>query len=254
MRYLPVLAVISAALLLEGCGTTKTIALHIETKMVTGEHMSCIYHADNLYCGSVLIKAENIDKLQVMNRVVSVVQSEEKESDMKEGGAFSTRFPQKPKEYSLWNCINTGVADPAVQCALLREADQNLVAQQEQQIKLSEAEQEQRIKLNAIGEKKLQAGLTEQDVVAKCGPPIEQKKDSISHTIYFHSGQAGQNVEVRFSTLNKPTQLDHIESVQDNKAHEFIPSGILWSNFSNIGRTDEEHVADIRKYFPCVLR
>ena len=243
MRYVPALAIISAAFLLEGCSTTKTITLHSETKMVTGEQMSCIYHADNLYCASTLIKAEDIDKLQVMNRVVSVVHSEEKESDMKEGGAFSTRFRQRPKEYSLWNCTNTGVADPAIQCALLREADQKLVAKQEQQIKLNESD-----------ERKLQSGLTEQDVIAKCGTPVEQKNDSISQTIYFRSVRAGQNVEVRFSTLKKPNELDQIESVQESKAHEFIPSGIFWNNFSNIGKTDEEHVADIRQYFACILK
>jgi hypothetical protein len=204
MRYVPALAVISAALLLEGCSTTKTITLHSETKMVTGEQMSCIYHADNLYCASPLIKAEEIDKLQVMNRVVSVVHSEEKESDMKEGGAFSTKFRQKPTEYSLWNCTNTGVADPAVQCALLREADQKLVAKQEQQIKLNEAERKQQIKLNESDERKLQSGLTEQDVIAKCGTPNEQKNDSISHTIYFRSGQAGQTWGFVFRLLRSP--------------------------------------------------
>jgi hypothetical protein len=243
MRCVLALAIVSGVSLLVGCGTTKTITLHSETKMVTGEQMSCIYHADNLYCASLLIKAEEIERLQVMNRVVSVVHSEEKEGDMKEGGAFSTKFRQKPTEYSLWNCTNTGVADPAIQCALLREADQKLVAKQEQQIKLNESD-----------ERKLQSGLTEQDVIAKCGTPVEQNNDSISDTIYFRSGRAGQNVEVRFSTLKKPTQLDQIESVEESKAHEFIPGGILWNNFSNIGSTDEERVADIRQYFPCILK
>ena len=254
MRYVLAVAVLSVALLLEGCSTTKTIALHDETKMVIGEHMSCIYHAENLFCASPLIKAEDIDKVQIMKKVVSVVHSEQRDSEMREGGAFSTSFPRKPKEYSLWNCTYTGVADPAVQCALLREADQKLVADQEQQIKLSEAEKERQIKLNEGDERRLQSGLTEQDVVAKCGPPIGLEHDSISRTIYFRSMQAGQNVEVRFSTLGKPTQLDHIESVQENKSHEFIPSGIFWNNFSNIGKTDEEHVANVRQHFPCILK
>ena len=238
MRYITALVAISMALLLQGCSKTKTIALHSETKMATGEHMSCIYHADSLYCASPLIKPEDIDKLRVMNRVVFVVHSEEKESDMKEGGAFSTRFPRKPK----------------VDCGLLREADQKLVVDQEQQIKLDEEEKARQIKLNESGERILQSGLTEQDIVAKCGAPVERGHDIISHTIYFRSTQSGQNVEVRFSTLKKPTRLDEIKSVDESKTHEFISSGIFWHNFSDIGKTDEDHIADVRKYLPCILK
>ena len=51
--------------------------------------MSCIYHGNNLYCASPLLKVEDIDKLQIiMSKVVSVVSNEEKESDMKEGGSM----------------------------------------------------------------------------------------------------------------------------------------------------------------------
>ena len=243
MRHVPALAVLSTVFLLEGCSTTKTITLHSQTKMVTGEQMSCIYHSDNLYCVSPLIKTEAIERLQLMAKVVSVVHSEEKESEMKEGGAFATRFGRKLAEYSLWNCTNTGVADPAIQCVLLREADQKLVSKQEQEIALNES-----------GEKKLQSGLTEQDVITKCGTPVEQKSDSISHTLYFRAAQPGHDVEVRFSTLRTPNQLDQIESTQESTPHDFIPGGIFWNNYINIGKTDEERVPDIRQHFPCVLK
>ena len=241
----PVLAVMafSVTLFLLGCGTTTTVNVHSETKMVTGEQMSCIYHGKNLYCASPLLKVEDIDKLQIMSKVVSVVSHEEKESDMKEGGSFSTKFASKLKEYSLWNCSSTGVAEPAIKCTLLREADQKLVAQQEQEIKMNETQ-----------EAKLQYGTTEQSIIAACGSPIEQKDDSISHTVYFPSSRIGVLAEVRFSTLKKPQQLDQIETVDTSKAHAFVVGGILWSNFANIGKTDEDHVAAIQQYFPCILK
>lgn len=204
--------------------------------------MSCIFHGNNLYCASPLLKVEDIDRLQIMSKVVSVVSNEEKESDMKEGGSFSTKFASKPKEYSLWNCSSTGVAEPAIKCTLLREADQKLVTQQEQEIKLNE-----------MHEAKLQYNTTEQSIIAACGAPIEQKDDSISHTIYFPSSHSGVLVEVRFNTLEKPRQLEHIETVDSSKAHAFVV-GILWSNFANIGKTDEDHVAAIQQYFPCILK
>jgi hypothetical protein len=233
----------SVTLFLLGCGTTTTVNVHSETKMVTGEQMSCIYHGNNLYCASPLLKVEDIDKLQIMSKVVSVVSHEEKESDMKEGGSFSTKFASKPKEYSLWNCSSTGVAEPAIKCTLLREADQKLVEQQEREIKLNETQ-----------ETKLQYRTTEQSIISACGSPIEQRDDSISHTIYFPSSQTGVLMEVEFSTLEKPQQLEHIETVDTSNAHAFVVQGVFWNNFANIGKTDEDHVASIRQYFPCILK
>jgi len=232
----------SVTLFLLGCGTTTVVNVHSEDKMMTGELMSCIYHGNNLYCASPLLKAEDIDRLQIMSKVVSVVSNEQKESDMKEGGSFSTKFASKPKEYSFWNCSSTGVAEPAIKCTLLREADQKLVAQQEQEIKMTETQ-----------EAKLQYGTTEQSIVAACGSPIEQEDDSISHTTYFHSSQSGVLMQVRFSTLRKPQQLEGIETV-DTIAHGLVVEGVSWNNFANIGKTDEDQLATIRQYFPCALK
>jgi hypothetical protein len=232
--------VFSVALFLLGCGTTTTVNVHSGTKMVTGEQMSCIYHGNNLYCASPLLKIEDIDRLQIMSKVVSVVSNEEKEGDMKEGGSFSTKFASKPKEYSLWNCSSTGVAEPAIKCTLLREADQKLVEQQEREIKLNETQ-----------EAKLQYRTTEQSVIAGCGAPIKQKDDVISHSIYFPSSH-NELVRVRFSTLSGSRQLDEIALVDTSNA--YVLAGFMWSNYVNIGKTDEDHVASIRQYFPCILK
>ena len=254
MKHVLAVIAFSVTLFLLGCGKTTTVNVHSETRMVTGQQMSCIYHGNNLYCASPLLKVEDIDRLQIMSKVVSVVSQEEKENDMKEGGSFSTKFALKPKEYSVWNCSSTGVSEPAIKCTLLREADQKLVAQQEREIKLLVEQQEREIKLNDTQEAKLQYGTTEQSIIVACGSPIEQKDDTISHTIYFPSSQTGMLVEVRFSTLEKPQKLEHIETVDTSKAHAFVVQGILWHNFADIHDTDEGHMASIRQYFPCILK
>lgn len=253
-KHVLALVTSAVAVLLSGCSATKTVDVHTQAKMITGQQMSCIYHADNLYCASPLLKAEDIDKLQLMTKVVSVVSEETKESDLKEGGSFSTKFATKPKEYSVWNCANTGVAEPAIKCTLLREANQKLVAQQEEQIKLDEEKREQEAKLNHAQEAKLQNDETEQSIIAACGSPIEQRNDSISHTVYFPSTHSDVLVEVRFNTLGGSRYLEHIESVDTSKDHKFFVEGIFWNNFVNIGSTDEDHVAPIRDYFPCVFK
>lgn len=240
-RIFVVLIIASAIMVCLGCGKTKTVNVHSEKKTVTGQQMTCVYHYNNLYCGSELVTAEEIDKRQMMMRVVPLVSQEEKKSDLKEGGAFSTKFATNPKAYSVWNCSNTGEADPAVKCTLLREADPKLVAQQEQEIKLNETQ-----------EAKLQTSITEQNLPALCGSPIERKNDSISRTYYYPSSHSGVLVEVRFDTIRQ-TKLDGLTTV-DAKTHAFYVDGILWHNYIDIGSTEEDRVPPIRDYFPCILK
>lgn len=250
MKRISAVLVLSIVMFGLGCDTTKTVRVHSETTMITGNQMSCIYHAEDLYCASPLLKAQDIDKLQIMTKVVSLIHEEENEGEFKENGTFAAKFDRSPKDYSVWDCVSTGAAEPAVKCTLLREADAKLVAQQLQEIKL-----------NAVQEMALEQRTSEQSTIASCGAPIEQKSDSISRTMYLASSQNGVWVEVEFNTFEKPTALSRIQPVEQRLSHiDGIPelthayAAEGWSNFSNIGKTDEEKVPIVRNYLPCILK
>ena len=221
---------------LAACSRTRAVNILSETRANVGQQMSCFYHRDNLYCGSPLITPDRIDKLHVMDQVVYGIYSEEQHrpeiESGGESGTYSTRFSRKPPEYSLWNCVKTGNAEPAVRCKLVRESDPYNVAAQEALISFDNS---------------VVRPLTEKKLLSACGKPRKTKQDRISRTLIYSSSQRGLLVEVQFDTYLHPGSLDSLKSI-DEKTGQFRKEGFIWVRHTDPGYTD----AAIQKYLPCL--
>src|ERR1039458_5553918 len=221
-----------------GCSKTIWVNILCESKMNVGQQMSCFYANDNLYCGSPVVKPEDIERLKIMDKAVFAVRSEESHrSELEkqgESGTYSSRFATNPVDYSVWNCNKTGTSDPAVTCRLLKNPDPKRV---EQELELARFEDS------------IVRPLTEKTLVNACGNPRTTKTDSISTTFVYPTTHPGVLAKARFDTSSRDSEprLDEIETV-DEKTDEFYVKGILWFPYSN----DGDRITSIREYLPSL--
>jgi hypothetical protein len=230
------LASVLLAVLLTGCSQTKKVNV-LSMKWEIGQHQDCVYKENNLYCipansptivGLPLTgwkdksgKPTEMTRQQLLfsqsvtliHRVEANREEAARDKDA-ETGIYDARFASAAADYSIWDCLKTGVASPGISCALTRKPtakDDQFIADKEQEERWNDA---------------LKA-LTMDDLQAKCGKPGDITSNSISRSLVYTSG-SGLPIAFRFETFgeHEPIKLDSAASqeAKDDKA----PRKIFW--------------------------
>jgi len=215
------------------------VTLSTEERVEVGQQLTCVYHAETIFCENAVLKPEELDKSDIMGNIVDVVQSivDHTPEEKVLRASYNTRFGKKPLDYSLWTCQRTGQTAPAVTCEWLRYADEKKTVKREQEIK------------GAMALNSRLKDSTAQTVLAACGPPENQKQDNISKTYVYPSPHKGTLVEVRFTTIGENSDNPKLESLTSvDEGGKFYPAGLLWLNsYANYRRAEP-----IKDYFPCL--
>jgi hypothetical protein len=216
-------------LTLVGCSTIKPVSVVTdEGNWTVGQHDYCVYKTGRLLCvpsGSrVTIPKEMVaqhkegekykiedslfaNSFDFVSRVEEGLMKSEKRLQVK---VFDTKFSAKPDDYSIWNCITTGLGSPAVECKLMKQPDvkgKELIANKLEQ---------QRLGRKASGT--LHA-LSHKMIEERCGAPLQRTEDSISvaelykgesKLLAFHFNTLREDKLSLVSSMNSPpTKLDH---------------------------------------------
>jgi hypothetical protein len=226
------------AILLSGCSQTKTVSV-LGMKWEIGQHQDCVYKAGNLYCipanspnvvglpqrgwkdkagKPVEMKRSELlfmQSVMLTHRVEANRAEALKEKDA-ETGTYDTKFSTGPVDYSIWDCLKTGVASPGISCTLTRkpsgDKDMQFIANKEQEEQLNDSFKE----------------LTMDGLQTKCGPPANTTSDSISRSLIY-TPASGVPIAFRFETFGEhnPIMLDSAES-QEAKDDPKVPRKIFW--------------------------
>lgn len=258
MRGIFAAGLLAAAILLTGCSQTKTVSV-LSLKWEVGQHQDCVYKAANLYCipansTSVVGLSQHgwkdksgkpiemkrsellfIQSVALTHRVDANRAEALSEKDA-ETGTYDTKFSTGPVDYSVWDCLKTGVASPGISCTLTRkpsgDKDMQFIADKEQEEQLNDS-----LKV-----------LTMDGLQAKCGPPANTTSDIISRSLIY-TPASGVPIAFRFETFgnHNPIMLDSARS-QEPENDPKAPRKIFWwkSAFS-------AHEAGIlAKEMPCL--
>jgi hypothetical protein len=131
---------------------------------------------------------------------------------------FDAKFSEKPADFSIWNCITTGLGSPALDCKVMKQPS----ARDRQYIskKINE-----RAEIKAATAK--MAGLSHVILEQRCGPPLERSQDSIS-TTELYKGESSL-LAFHFTTYPEPKdELDLASSLGSQPAkldHSAVLSG-----------------------------
>jgi hypothetical protein len=223
-------------MLLTGCSPTKKINV-LGLKWEIGQHQDCVYKADNLYCipansetvvglsthgwkdksGKPIEMARSqllfIQSVALTHRI-EANRAEAASDKNAETGTYDTKFSASPADYSIWDCLKTGVSSPGISCTLARkptDKDAQFIADKEQEEKLNDSFK----------------ALTMDDLQAKCGKPGNSTSDSISRSLTY-TGASGVPIAFRFETIGaqEPIKLDSAESQEPKE--EKAPRKIFW--------------------------
>lgn len=187
MRTLFVLTLLSIVSLLAGCTRTQPERILSENWGV-GQHQDCISKGQTLYCiepsalgkryvfGKDSKKAKEVPPEQVLFNEATVstydidqevIKDQGKAKRDYDQGTYDTKFSvHTVSDYSIWDCLKTGVAAPGISCQLLRprtKSDDNFLSEQTMNLKQSE----------------MLKGLTLELMLAQCGQPEGEAKNSI---------------------------------------------------------------------------
>lgn len=231
-----ILLPIALVVLCSGCDKARVVSVQGAAKMNVGEHVSCIYSGEKLYCMDQLVSKQEVDKRHMMDRVVFAVRAQVNHdadnSSSAEGESYSIKFTTDTIDYSLWDCSKTGSSNPAIRCTLQQNPDPKRVTASLDAAKFEES---------------VVTPLTQDHLIALCGGPKEIKTDAISSILIYPTKKPGIVVSVYFNTLHPPTRLQSIETV-DEKTGQFFVGGMIW----NRGDNDEDAIKDLKTYMPCL--
>ena len=248
--------VLFGAVLLTGCSSTKKVNV-FGMKWEIGQHQDCVYKGDNIYCipansPSVLGLSQHgwrdksgkpiemsrpellfIQSVTLVHKVDENRKEATRDKDA-ETGIYDTKFASTPSDYSIWDCLKTGVASPGISCTLARkptDKDAQFIADKEQEERWNDS---------------LKA-LTMDNLQTKCGKPGNSTSDSISRSLIYTSA-SGLPIAFRFETFaeHEPIKLDSAESQEpkDEKAARKI----FWWKSSSSAHTAGVLVKDM----PCL--
>ena len=256
MKTAVAIALVGAALL-TGCSQTKTVSV-LGLKWEIGQHQDCVYKAGNLYCipansttivglsqrgwkdksgKPVEMKRSEllfIQSVTLTHRVEANRAEALREKDA-ETGTYDTKFSTDPLDYSIWDCLKTGVASPGISCALARkpsgDKDLKFIADKEQEEQLNDGLKE----------------LTMDGLQTKCCTPGNITSDSISRSLIY-TPASGVPIAFRFETFGEhnPIMLDSARSqeLDDSKS----PRKISWWKDAS-----SAHAAGVlAKQMPCL--
>lgn len=246
-----------ATILLTGCSQTKTVSV-LGLKWEIGQHQDCVYKAGNLYCipaNSTSVvglplhgwkdksgKPVEITRSQLLfsqsvaftHRAEANRDEAAREKDA-ETGTYDTKFSTAPADYSIWDCLKTGIASPGISCTLTRKPsakDSQLIADKEQEERLNDS-----LKT-----------LTMDDLQTKCGKPGDTTSDSISRSLIY-TPASGVPIAFRFDTFGEhnPIVLDSAESQEPRDDPKTARKIFWWKSASNA------HAAGVLvKDMPCL--
>ena len=156
-----------------GCATVRPVQVLTDSKheWSVGQHDSCAFHKSLICYNSAEINKPNHVDVETLDYIL-------KNDGDKDGVAtalYDVKFSSKLEEYSIWDCIKTGSASPALECKLAQKPDKEDIARQ-----LKEHEAKRRLWLERAQATHLLAGVTQETLVQKCGQPVLSKADSIS--------------------------------------------------------------------------
>lgn len=123
------LIIVSTIIGLIGCSTTRTVRMDSEQgNWTVGQQNYCVYKADILLCtpqGRVQMSYSTpADKKQLVPETLEGItdfqQTIQAGDDTVHLNVFDAKFSQHPDDYSIWNCLITGIGVPAIQCKLMR--------------------------------------------------------------------------------------------------------------------------------------
>ena len=119
-------------LILVGCSRTH-IATVVSEKWDVGQHQSCFYGHEDLFCGAmddmkgtksdgtaatpidILLDQERTPYRLALYREVQL----RKAKDLPPfSGVYETKFTSSAMDFSLWDCYRTGLGSPAIRCTL----------------------------------------------------------------------------------------------------------------------------------------
>lgn len=211
MKRLIGLALLS--ILLVGCSQTRKVSVLAE-RWEVGQHQDCIYKSDNLYCIAAEKSLGNAKYVtgpdagkpvprssMLLSQAVGMIHAANglsaSEREKAELGTFDARFSEGATEYSVWDCLRTGLGSPGISCSLTKKPKTlEFVARQEEEAKLDD-------KLRSLTMEQLQA---------KCGQPQDTKSDNISRSLIYTSRSGA--ITFRYETFMHESSpvLDTAES------------------------------------------
>jgi len=216
-------------LALTGCSTTKPVSVVTDdVNWTVGQHDYCVYKANRLLCapsgGRFTVPKEMVaqhkegekykiedilfaNSIDFTSRIEEGLRKNEKGLQLK---VFDTKFSTNPDDYSIWNCITTGLGSPAVECKLMKQPspkDKELIANKLEQ---------QRLGRKASDTLHV---LTHKMIEERCGAPLQRTEDSISvaelyqgesRLLAFHFNTLSEDrLSLVSSMSSPPTKLDH---------------------------------------------
>ena len=251
------IAWVGAALLLTGCSQTKTVGI-LALKWEVGQHQDCVYKTANLYC--IPANSENIvglplhgwkdktgkpiemtrSQLLFAQAVALTHRADQNRAEAArdrdaETGTYDAKFSASPVDYSIWDCMKTGVASPGISCALTRkrtDKDDQAIADKEREEQLNDS-----LKT-----------LTMDGLQTRCGNPGSTASDSISRSLIYTSA-SGVPIAFRFDTFGEhnPILLESAES-QEQRTDPKVARKIFWWKSSS-----SAHAAGLLvKDMPCL--
>lgn len=258
MRKVFAAAILLGAILLTGCSQTKTVSV-LGLKSEIGQHQDCVYKAGNLYCipansPNVIGLSQNgwkdksgkpiemkrsellfIQAVTFTHRVDANRAEAMRDKDA-ESGTYDTKFSTGPVDYSIWDCLKTGVASPGISCTLARkpsgDKDMKFIADKEQEEQLNDSLKQ----------------LTMDGLQSKCGQPANTTSDVISRSLIY-TPASGVPIAFRFETIGEhnPLLLDSARS-QEPENDPKAPRKVFWWKSAS-----SAHAAGILvKEMPCL--
>lgn len=245
-----------SVIFLAGCSHTQRTNV-VSIKWEIGQHQDCVYKGSNLYCipanSETIVglplhgwkdksgKPVEMERSQLLfSQSVTLIHKVEKnraevtKDKDSEIGTYDAKFASNPFDYSIWDCLKTGIASPGISCTLARKPaakDAQLIADKEEDERQNDA-------LNA---------LTMDNLQTKCGKPADTTSDSISRTLNY-TAASGLPIAFRFDTLGAqdPIKLDSAES-QEPKEEKAARKIFWWKGSSSA------HAAGVLvKEMPCL--
>lgn len=239
-------------LLLSGmsCSTTKRVTAFAESWNTLGDHRDCIFSRGGIYCLSPAVDkilgydldkfvkpgtAEKLTRtdalsdsaLAFVHQVRATSENHEAEA-LRYSTSYDVEFNSSPTNYSLWDCVNTGKAEPAVKCRLVRAWTKDEIAAGEA------AEQAD----------DLLRHLTPDGLVRHCGNPQTRSKEDFYDLLDYPSTKG--ILQFRFAKIgDSPARLDWVEKGAAKKGDP-----TLW--LKDMPFISINEALDLQRSLPCL--
>jgi hypothetical protein len=185
------IALLILGLGLLGCSTVKPVELVTDKKSSwsVGQHDLCLFK-DRLICAGQPTTNQDKPVNNLIENGVYVLNEVAEDEEQSDIGVYDVKLSTSPEAYSVWNCVKTGKASPAVDCVLVKAPDANqktMIAKQEKEEKEAKAASQTLYSLD------------EEQVQQRCGAPLKKTTDSIS-VMAAYKGNS-KFVGLRFDTV-----------------------------------------------------